>query len=230
MKRTIALFALGFSLLPAAAWAAQLVVVEARGVGYAQGTVLDSAKPIVLKEGQHLTLISETGATIKLDGPYNQAPGEGESAGITLSMKLAALSASGQRFGEVGTTRSVQAANLPSPWLVDTGHSGAACVPEGELPVLWREASASAIEITIMPDDRSWRATVQWPAGDAKLQLVKAVPMHAGTTYYIDMNGERHAVSVVSVPTALSSDEMRAAWLANEGCEAQARALLRTPT
>ena len=230
MKRTIALLALGFLLLPVAAWAAQLVVVEARGVGYAQGTVIDSAKPIVLKEGQHLTLISEKGATIKLDGPYNQAPGEGESAGVTLSMKLAALSGGGQRFGEVGTTRSVQAANLPSPWLVDAGHSGAACVEEGELPVLWREASASATEITITPDDRSWRATVQWPAGAAVLPLDKTVPLHAGMTYYIDMNGDRHAVSVVSVPQALASDEMRAAWLANKGCEAQARALLRSPT
>jgi hypothetical protein len=232
MKRTIAtLFVLGFSLtLPAAAWSAQLVVVEARGVGYAQGAVLDSTKPIVLKEGQHLTLVSEDGSTIKLDGPYNQAPGTGSSNGVTLSMKLAALAGGGQRFGEVGTTRAAQAATLPSPWLVDVGHSGAACLKEGDRPVLWREAAANAAEITITPDDQSWRATVEWAAGADELPLVKAVPLHAGTTYYVDMNGERHAISVVSVPATLTSDQMRAAWLANKGCEAQAQALLRSST
>jgi len=230
MKRTIAFLALGLFLLPVCAEAEQLVVVEARGVGYAQGAVLDSTKPVVLKEGQHLTLISEKGATIKLDGPYNQAPGAGASGGVSLSMKLAALSGGGQRFGEVGTTRAAGPVNLPSAWLVDTGHSGPVCLREGELPVLYREASLDPVEITIMPDDQSWRATVEWPAGDGTLTLVKTVPLHAGATYYIDMNGERHAISVVDVPSVLSSDDMRAAWLANKGCEAQARALLRTPT
>ncbi|HUJ04240.1 MAG TPA: hypothetical protein VLW75_11410 [Rhizomicrobium sp.] len=232
MKRTIAVFfVLGISLiLPAAAQAGQLVVVEARGVGYAQGTVLDSSKTIVLKEGQHLTLVSEDGSTIKLDGPYNGAPGTGSSNGISLSMKLAALQGGGQRTGEVGTTRAARAATLPSAWLVDVGRSGSACLKEGDRPVLWREAATNATQITITPDDQSWRATLEWPAGDEQLPLVAAVPLHAGTTYYVEMNGERHAVSVITVPSSLSSDQMRAAWLANKGCDAQAQALLRSPT
>ncbi len=230
MKRSIALLVLGFSLVPAAAWAAQLIVVEARGVGYAPGASVDSEKPITLKEGQHLTLVSESGATITLDGPYNQAPGAGAVNGISLSMKLSALAGGGQRFSEVGTTRAAGAASLPSPWLVDASRSGPACVPDGETPVLWREAAAGPTEITITPDDQSWRATIEWPAGDDRLALVKSVPLHPGTTYYIDMNGERHAVSVIAVPATLSSDAMRAAWLSNKGCVAQAQALLRTPT
>lgn len=231
MKRNIAaLFAIGMGLIPGGAWAAQLVVVEARGVGYAQGSVIDSGKTIVLKEGQHLTLISENGATIKLDGPYNQAPGAGASSGVSLSMKLSALTGGGQRLGEVGTTRAAQAADLPSPWLMDVGRSGAVCLQDGGTPVLWRAASGGATELIIMPDDQSWRATVEWPANNAQLPLAKSVPLHPGTTYYIDMNGERHAISVVSVPSTLTSDDMRAAWLANKGCEAQARAMLRNPT
>lgn len=213
--------------LPAIAQAAQLVVVEARGVGFAPGATLDSTKPITLQEGQHLTLISQSGNTIKLDGPFSGAPGEGSSGGVTLSDKIAALGGGGQRFAEVGTTRATKAAALPSPWLLDVSHSGPACTEEGRMPVLWRPSAASATDIVITPDDRSWRATIAWPADADELPLAASVPLHAGTTYYIDMNGERRALSITTVPATLSSDRMRAAWLADKGCEAQARALLQ---
>ena len=61
-------------LLSQASGAATLVVAEARGIALKPGATLDSTKPLALKQGQHVTLISETGSTLKLDGPYNQPP------------------------------------------------------------------------------------------------------------------------------------------------------------
>ncbi len=60
-----------FHLLAGAATAdaATLVVVEARGIALRPGATLEDSKPLVLKQGQHVTLVSETGATLKLDGP-----------------------------------------------------------------------------------------------------------------------------------------------------------------
>jgi len=58
----------------ATAKAADLVVIEARRIALRPGQIVDSTRPLVLKEGQHVTLISPTGATIKLDGPYEKAP------------------------------------------------------------------------------------------------------------------------------------------------------------
>ena len=63
-----------------AADAAQLVVVEARGIALKPGAVVDSSKALVLKQGQHVTLISDSGATLSLDGPYDKAPAVGQRA------------------------------------------------------------------------------------------------------------------------------------------------------
>src|SRR6185437_2966823 len=57
--------ALGLSALAAllltgtAARAENLIVVEARGIGIKPGSSLDSTKPLMLKQGQHVTLISD---------------------------------------------------------------------------------------------------------------------------------------------------------------------------
>jgi hypothetical protein len=211
------------------AFAAQFVVVEARGVNYSPGASIDSTKPLALKEGQHLTLISPAGATIKLDGPYNQAPDAGQGHGVDISTKLSALVAGGQRFGEVGTTRGTAPVKLPSPWLLDVSRSGTVCLLDnGGEPVLWHPASSANAKVAIMPDDRSWRADLIWPSKSDRLALGTGVPLHGGTTYFVTMNGDQSAVSIDSVPASLSSDQMRAAWMANKGCEAQAEAMLRS--
>jgi len=223
-----ALCAASVFLMSAAAQAAQFVVVEARGIAFAPGASIDSSKPLALKEGQHLTLISPAGATIKLDGPYNQAPDAGQSHGVDLSTKLSALVAGGQRFGEVGTTRGAAPVKLPSPWLLDVSRSGKVCMLEhGGEPVLWHPAPSANAKVAIMPDDRSWRADLVWPSKSDRLALGTGVPMHGGTTYFVSMNGDQSAVTVDTVPATLSSDQMRAAWLADKGCEAQAEAMLR---
>ncbi|HEX3483593.1 MAG TPA: hypothetical protein VHT51_00945, partial [Micropepsaceae bacterium] len=58
----------------ATAKAADFIVIDARRVALRVGQTVDSTKPLTLKEGQQITLISPTGATIKLDGPYDKAP------------------------------------------------------------------------------------------------------------------------------------------------------------
>ena len=72
-----------------AANATQYVVAEARGIGIAVGSVIDPTKPLVLKQGQHLTLISDSGQTIKLDGPYQKAPAAEQ--GIQIAAALGGL-------------------------------------------------------------------------------------------------------------------------------------------
>ncbi len=202
--RLALLFALA-AFWPGLAAAEDLVVVEARGIAYAQGAVIDSTKPLKLKEGQHLTLISQAGVTLKLDGPYDQLPSASGGQGTDLSTKLAALAGGGQRFSEVGTTRSTTVAKLPSPWMLDIDRSGAVCLRSGDqTPVLWRASEATRSKVVIVPDDRSWRATIVWPAGQPHLRIVSEdVPIRPGMTYYVTLAGEQHAISVEDVPAAL---------------------------
>jgi len=227
MHRAILAGLLALPLLASAAVAAQYVVVEARGIGMKVGTIIDPTKPLVLQQGQHLTLISDGGQTIKLDGPYQKAPVAEQ--GVQLAAAIGALATnSNGRLGEIGTTRGVGTATLPSPWLIDATRSGSACLQQGQTPVLWRPASAQAANLVIMPADRSWKAQADWPRGDDRLVVKPDMGVHGEASYFVVLNGNESAVSVATVPAALSTDQLRAAWMIQKGCTAQAEALIRS--
>jgi hypothetical protein len=218
-----AAFAASFST----ANAAQMVVAEARGIGLKPGAMLDSSKPLVLKEGQHITLISSSGATLKLDGPYSAVP-DSDKGGTGIGAKLAALTTQNSvRLGEVGTTRTGEAKDaLPSPWLLNVSHPGAVCLREGTTPVLWRRSAKATAATAIMPADRSWRLELNWPAGSDSLRVTSDVSIHGGT-YFVNLGGSETAVRIQSVPAVLETDAMRAAWMVERGCSEQAEAVLR---
>jgi hypothetical protein len=209
------------------AHAANLIVVEARGIGIKPGTSIDSGKPLVLKQGQHVTLISESGATLSIDGPYDQPPsagGQGRSLGTTLAALTTEHNA---RTGEAGVTRGAGINALPDPWLVDVTHSGNVCLEENKQPVFWRPDARSISALTVMPADHSWKSQAVWPAGLERLSVTTDVPVHGGAAYVIDFNGSEYALAMNTIPASLSNDSMRAAWMVQKGCEAQAEALLR---
>src|SRR5258708_1156600 len=127
---TAALLVVAALAIPAGASAAELIVAQARNVGYAPAAKIHSAHPITLKEGQPLALISPKGDTIKLDGPFSGPPlSAGSGSGIMTT--LAALTGGNRRYGEVGTTRGTVLNTLPSPWLLDVSRSGKVCLLDG---------------------------------------------------------------------------------------------------
>lgn len=217
-----------FFLSPLPASAGQLVVVEARGISLAPGSSVDDSKPLDLKQGQHVTLISQSGVTVSLDGPYNKPPAAAQG-GQSLGSKLSGfVTEANARTGEVGTTRgTAPARKLPSAWVIDAGRAGAACLAEGQTPVFWRDPATKTSSLTVMPDDRSWKVMTEWPAGLNELAVKTNIPMHAGATYFVALDGNESAIAVNTVPAALGSDAQRAAWMADKGCEAQAEALSR---
>ncbi|HEY0265328.1 MAG TPA: hypothetical protein VGC16_01170 [Rhizomicrobium sp.] len=220
---------LGSVMMVQQAAAAVLVVAEARGIGLKPGAQLDAAKPLTLKQGQHVTLISETGSTLKLDGPYNQPPTAGGNGGVNLNQTLAALVTQRQaRAGEFGVTRGTVLAALPEPWVLDATHSGNFCVQENGTPIFWRPDSKAAVSFTVTPVDHSWNAKAQWAAGRDRLAVTTDVPMRAGETYVVTVNGTEAAVTLIQVPDSLTNTDMRAGWMANRRCEQQAEALLKT--
>jgi len=156
MNRLGLLLAGAAALAATSAAAENLVVVEARGIALKPGAMVDSAKPLVLKPGQHVTLISNSGATLNLDGPYDKPPTI--SGGGTSANTFAALVAErNARTSEVGTTRGTETTKLPEPWLIDASHGGNACLAEGSQAVFWRPAAKDATTLAVMPDDRSWK-------------------------------------------------------------------------
>jgi hypothetical protein len=208
----------------------ELVVVEARGIDLHPGDMVDASKPLALREGQHVTFIAVNGATFKLDGPYDKPPTADLAGGGNATEALRALVTQEQaRIAEAGAARSgTTTAHLPAPWLMDVSHSGNVCLSQSHEAVFWRPDGAATGHLTVMPGDRSWKAEVAWPAGDDRIPGPDGVPLHNGTTYLVSLNGgPSAAVRINLVPDNLLSDAMRAAWMAHQGCEAQAEALAR---
>jgi hypothetical protein len=220
------LFASAALVLATAASAENLVVVEARGVALKPGAAVDSTKPLVLKPGQHVTLISSSGTTLNLDGPYDRAPtiGGGGSASNTFAALVTERLA---RTSELGTTRGTTVAKLPGPWLIDASRGGSACLAEGTQAVFWRPSATAAVKLAVLPDDRSWKIETEWPAGTDRITVRDLALVHSEATYFVNFGGTESAIRVNVVPAALANDAMRAAWMANKGCEAQAEALAR---
>jgi hypothetical protein len=211
----------------ATAKAADFIVIDARRVALRVGQTVDSTKPLTLKEGQQITLISPTGATIKLDGPYDKAPDAEQSRGVPVANTLALLVSQRQaRVGEVGTTRGLAPNALPDPWVLDASRTGTVCLREGTVAVLWRPSTTQDAELAVAPADRSWKAEAHWVAGSDRITIQPPAVIRAGATYVVTLNGVQTAMKVENVPAVLSNDSMRAAWLAGKGCEAQAQAIL----
>ena len=210
--------------------AAQLIVVEARGIALKPGTPVDSTKPLILKQGQHVTLISDSGATLSLDGPYDKPPAVGGGQGVTLAATLKGLATEqNARLSEVGTTRgATPAPPLPDAWVIDATRNGSVCLREGEAAVFWRPLASQSANLVIMPADRSWRAESSWTAGANRISPPTQVAVHGDAAYFVSLGGVESAINVSTVPAALTNDEMRAAWMARKGCDRQAEALLRT--
>lgn len=235
MRRAISLalttFAAALLIGPALAAAASFVVVEARGVDLAPGAAIDGSKPLTLGEGQEVVLISSAGRTLKLLGPYNQAPAEAAGAsGTDVAAALSSLLAQqGSRTDRVGLVRGLQREVVPpQPWLVDVTHAGNRCVREGQPIMLWRSEGEAAAKLVIAPYDRSWRILADWPAGVHEVAAPKSVPFHDDATYVISLDGAEKTINLISIPATVDSDAMRVGWMVEKGCQAQAQALVRS--
>jgi hypothetical protein len=207
--------------------AADFFVVEARGVGMQPGQTVDSAKPLNLKEGQHLTLVSREGRTFKFDGPYDKAPDADPARGVSLRpMILALRTADGARTGDVGVTRGLPSYRLPDPWVLDASQTGKVCLREGSTVVLWRPDPRSEATLSVVPADKSWKVNTKWPAGMDRVTIPAQVPLRGGEVYTVALNGAQSDLTVMTVPAALANDDMRLAWMAEMGCLSQAEALV----
>jgi hypothetical protein len=220
--------AVGAALIAAQASAAELVVVEARGITLKPGEIVDERQKLALQPGDELTLVDERGSVMKLRGPFNGPPASGKGSSIDISNALAALGTGGTQ-NSVGVVRAnVATVTLPSPWLIDVTHTGEACVRPGTPMVFWRQQSTDQATLRISPAGGAWHAESDWPAGASELSAPAMLPVVDGQDYAFDLDGETATVTLVHVPASLHTDRMRAAWMLQKNCVSQAKALIAT--
>ncbi|MBF0127906.1 MAG: hypothetical protein HQM02_11950 [Magnetococcales bacterium] len=216
--------------------ATELVVYKADGGGYAPGQTIDSTHPLTLKAGQRVTLLAANGAILNLEGPYHDLPlpktVAATDTGVMDTLKML-VSAPKTRSGGLGTTRNaanaIEQANARErqrePWVVDVSRSGNYCLAKGQPLVFWRPASQEAATITVRYGEDLWRAHTRWPAGKDRLTPPVAMPIADGGTYHLDLDGLTTTAKVHLMPSGMTSQEARAAWMTGKGCVAQTAAL-----
>jgi hypothetical protein len=214
----------------AAARAGELIVVEARGVALHAGQVLDDTQKLTLTEGQRVTLIAANGNTLKLRGPYDQAPAAAAGTEADLGTALAALLVQKQtRTSEVGVTRAgPEAGELPDPWILDITRPGNLCIRDGVPIVVWRPDAKRTANLQIISTDKSWKVVSDWPGGVDRLTLPQRFPAKNRATYLVELGAAKAAVTLHTIPTAVDQDRMRAGWMIEKGCAEQANALIKT--
>lgn len=213
-----------------ASHAANLVVVEARGIDLKPGAEIDGDKPLALKDGQVVTLISPSGEIIKLHGPMNAAPAPTQS-GSSVDVRGALRTLVTQELAdnsELGVVRGAADDPIPpQPWLVDVTHDGTRCLPENNPIVFWRPGGGGADTVSIAPYDRSWLARAEWQAGSDRLLIGGTVPLRSSANYVVRIGKKEATVKLLMIPSAVNNDAMRAAWMIEVGCISQVKSLLQ---
>jgi len=214
--------------LAAEAGVRDMVVVEARGVRIALGQTIDGSAPLALESGQQVTLMAQDGRVFHLRGPSTAAPLPAETpalANVALAVRL--MTTQQEARERAGVIRGGAARIPPDPWLIDVGASGVRCLPPGGAATLWRGERANALQpLKIAPADRSWRFEADWPASDERYAVPDAVPLMPRESYLVRLGPREVSLTFVELPRALANDAMRAGYMMEIGCDAQAKSLL----
>lgn len=216
---------LGFNSLASA----QLVVLNARGLGLKPGQTLPLDATVELKEGAQLSVIAADGKTLTLRGPYtgpvlkkgSEAPDPKKALRVLISSRDARTSSVGViRAG----TLSVQ---TPDPYAIDLTRPGPRCLLEGRAPVFWRPEPYDAKPFVVFPADRSWRADLRWEEGEATMPIPRLSRFEGPTTFIVNLDQKEFAIGFSIIPVQVKDPVVLTAWMFEQGCLQQADALLR---
>ena len=212
---------------------AQFVVMDARGVAFKAGDMIEVSTSISLKEGERLSVIGADGKSVTLRGPYNGSlAAAGGSVAQDPKQSLSALLTSRDaRVKGASVVRSgVANVKTPDPESIDITRAGARCLTQGRAPVFWRPDSSTQQAFVVLPADRSWRADFIWQAGQDRLTFPDLSKFEGLTTLLVIIDQQEFAISFSLLPSTLESEFVRASWMLEKGCIQQADALLRSMT
>lgn len=226
----LAIFALG---LAGAVNAAELVVIASSEPTLEVGAVIDGSRPLKIPAGARVTLISSTGRTVVLEGPYDgmpdptRAPADGDLV-ESLSRLITQESGSSTALAVFRGANVKKPENRPDLWGIDIARAGRYCLRR-DIPAYlwWNNARAGAVVSLDRASSDDGGVRIRWPSAKRQLLWPESLMLADGAVYVARFRsgdeGERLAVRFM--PT-LASDAHRVAWMANYGCTGQALKVL----
>lgn len=222
----------------ASADARELVVLKSNSDTIRAGQVLDGNALLALDAGIRLTLMSEDGQPLSLQGPYRgkPAPGKGAKGGGDVVAALSGLVARGGiETKSLGTFRALSdeagsPAARPGPGAddIDPMASEPQCARTGRALSLWvRQQPDDASAVVLAPTGISAATAIR----DARAAWPEKVPLADGATYRLSLavpvDGSAEASFTLRLVSAgPMPDSLVAAAMAAVGCDRQARSLL----
>jgi hypothetical protein len=167
---------------------------------------------------------------VTLRGPFSGPLAPKADAVPDSKQALAALLVSRDaRTKSVGVVRAGTASvKTPQPELIDITRGGPRCLTEGDKPLLWRPNNSTEQKFVISPGDRSWRAYFVWESGQDRMQMPDLSKFDGMTTLLVNIDQQEFVITLTTVPTSITNDFIRAAWMLEKGCVQQADALLKS--
>jgi hypothetical protein len=231
----------GYALLllaaaPVSAQPVEIVVLESSSPRYMAGQSVDAAEPIMLADGETVTIVTADARLVRLMGPYSGPPigAPPDDAAVRRALNQL-IQADRPQVGGVGGVRGDVADDSPadtrsSPWLVHAQRNGDQCVLQGQAAQLWREDARAAASVEIRVSLQEAAVQARWSAGEQSTAWPAQLPIAEGTIYLLRPEGAVRStpVRLHLLPPALGTPGLAtAAWLAARGCTDQARLALR---
>ena len=213
--------------------AAELVVIASEDPALRVGTVIDGGEPITVAVRASVVLVSADGRTIRLTGPYEDAPDASPSG--TDSRLVDSLSRLITEEGGSPETLAVFRGGFDKTpigradiWGVDIARPGKYCLRSDRPAMLWWPAARSGAVVKLSVDgDGAGGARIRWPASKKYTAWPEALTLSDGATYVARFRADDPGSELTTVlMPALDTDAHRAAWMAENGCAEQALAVL----
>ena len=223
-KRELMAAALGSCLIATPA-AADMVVVQAHGPGLTVGQVVATGAAIALPAASRALLLTRDGHTVALAGPFSgpvSDPGGAGGDARTVTVLSRLLTSGNADNSALGVTRG---ADFGSPDAI-TIADGNYCQAAGEPPRFGREMGSPEQHLTVTaPSGAS--ETLVWPEGEGELAWPAKLPVAEGA-YRLRLDSQPKPVSlpIRLVPAGTTGPVALAVWMAEHGCQDQARRLL----
>ena len=213
--------------------AADLVVIASGDPSGAVGTKIDGSKPLVIAAGASLVLVSSTGRTIKLTGPYSGTPdpsAAGTDDGLvdSLSRLIAEEAGSPSTLAVFRGEFDKTPIGRPDLWGVDIARAGRYCLrPDRPAMLWWCAARPGAVVQLSTSGDESGGARIRWPQSKKYTPRPDALTLADRATYVSRFrSGDTGTQLTAVLMPALDTDAHRAAWMAKHGCARQALGVL----
>lgn len=229
---------LAFAVAVLVSWAGlaqaeELVVVDSTLPAVAPGSLVDGAKLLSLPEKSRVVLVSESGRTIALAGPWQGKPGEaaagaGDSNGRLVTALASLVRTSQEDAHSVGAIRAAGVKTRADALMVNLSESGDYCVSDAKGVEVTRYPSETGAHVTLNAVQGNGKTTLVWPTGRDRSSWPADLPINDGATYLVEQDGKDSRTMIVlhMIVDDTPTDAHRAVFMAEQGCSEQARMLL----